>query len=200
MNPEIDAALEPAARERLMLVYGRPHVERNAFELIVESIFRWQQRDPIRASRWRVVFLGEDFPPSRVYPVQNAVVRGKVSLARYDDYLSRASVGVSLMLSPHPSYPPLEMAEAGLVTVTNDFEGRSLGLRFDNILSIERAEPFSLADAIEAAVMRAEPMIGGVWPRQRGRAPEIDPAAIFDADALAARLRRSISEAGVADA
>jgi hypothetical protein len=153
-----------------------------------------QQRDPIRASRWRIAFLGENFAPSQFYPVQNAQVPGKVSLAQYGDYLSRASVGVSLMLSPHPSYPPLEMAEAGLVTVTNEFEGRSLRRRFDDILSIELSEPAALADAIETAVARAEPMIGKFSPGRQGTAPVIDAAALFDAEALAVRLRRSITE------
>jgi O-antigen biosynthesis protein len=194
MNPELVSTLRAAPRERLLIVYGRPHVARNAFELIVDALFCWQQRDPIRASRWRIAFLGEDFPPSQLYPVQNAEVPGKVSLPQYGDYLSRASVGVSLMLSPHPSYPPLEMAEAGLVTVTNEFEGRSLRRRFDNILSIELSQPAALADAIETAVARAEPMIGKFSPRGQGTAPEIDAAALFDAEALAARLRRSITE------
>lgn len=194
INPELALGLHPAPRERLFLVYGRPHVARNTFELIIDALFCWQQRDPIRASRWRIAFLGEDFPPSRVYPVQNADVPGKVSLAQYGDYLSRASVGVSLMLSPHPSYPPLEMAEAGMITVTNDFEGRSLRGRFEDMITIEHPEPAALADAIEAAVARAEPMIGKVSSRRQGRAPEVDPAVRFDAETLAARLLGSIGE------
>ncbi|GLI91609.1 rhamnosyltransferase WsaF family glycosyltransferase [Methylocystis echinoides] len=194
INPQIDAALRPAPRERLMLVYGRPHVERNGFELIVDALFRWQQRDPIRASRWTLLFLGEGFPASWLYPVQNARVLGKASLADYADLLSRASVGVSLMLSPHPSYPPLEMAEAGLVAVTNDFEGRSLRRRFDDVMAVEDVDPLALAEAIEAAVARAEPLIGAITPRRQGRAPALDPDAIFDAGAVAARLRRQFTE------
>ncbi|MCX7900564.1 MAG: hypothetical protein N2444_10895, partial [Methylocystis sp.] len=106
LNARIDSLLAPKPREAIILVYGRTYVARNAFELICEALFRWQQRDPIRASRWRVVFLGEDFPNERLYPVQNAMVGGKATLDAYADYLNRALVGVSLMISPHPSYPP----------------------------------------------------------------------------------------------
>ncbi|MGJ0508994.1 MAG: rhamnosyltransferase WsaF family glycosyltransferase [Methylocystis sp.] len=193
MNAEISAALRAAPRERLMLVYGRPHVARNGFELICDAIFRWQQRDPIRASRWRIVFLGEEFPASQLYPLQNAVVAGKVDLARYADYLSRASIGVSLMLSPHPSYPPLEMAEAGLLTITNDFEGRSLRQRFDDIVCVEAPEPLALADAIESAVERMEPVIGRLTPRRERVSPKMDASALFDAARLAERLRGAAS-------
>ena len=189
MNGEISAALAPAPRERLMLVYGRPNVTRNAFELICDGLFRWQQRDPIRASRWRILFLGEEFPDTLLYPVQNAAVGGKASLADYAGYLSRASVGLSLMLSPHPSYPPLEMAEAGLLTITNGFEGKDLTRRFDNIMSLDRLDPAALADAIETAIARMEPNVGKIIPRATPRAQPHDAANVFDVEAFAERLR-----------
>lgn len=190
MNEQISAALDPAPRERLLLVYGRPNVSRNAFELICDGLFRWQQRDPIRASRWRILFLGEEFPDTLAYPVMNASVGGKVSLAAYASCLSRASVGVSLMLSPHPSYPPLEMAEAGLLTVTNRFEGKNLASRFDNIVSLDLLEPAALADAIESAVAAMEPRIGEIVTRVAPRAPALEDARIFDVALFAERLRQ----------
>ena len=92
--------------------------------------------------------------------MQNATVGGKARLDDYADYLSRALVGVSLMISPHPSYPPLEMAEAGLATITNAFAGKDLRRRFDNIVSPARLDPASLADLIEDTVARMEPFVG----------------------------------------
>ncbi|MCC3245481.1 hypothetical protein LG047_09130 [Methylocystis sp. WRRC1] len=189
INRRISAALAEKPRERLLLVYGRPTVNRNAFELICDGLFRWQQRDPIRASRWRIVFLGEDFPDTLLYPVVNASVGGKASLEGYADHLSRASVGVSIMISPHPSYPPLEMAEAGLTTITNGFEGKNLQRRFDNILSLERLDPASLADAIESAVAEMEPRIGSIIARATPKTPPRDETRLFDLAAFAERLR-----------
>jgi len=189
INERIAASLSTVPRERLLLVYGRPSVTRNAFELICDALFRWQQRDPIRASRWRIVFLGEEFPDTLVYPVMNATVGGKASLEDYADYLSRASVGVSIMISPHSSYPPLEMAEAGLKTVTNGFEGKNLHQRFDNIISIDMLDAASLADAIESAVAEMEPRIGELVARAIPKAPPHDPAHLFDLGAFAKRLR-----------
>jgi hypothetical protein len=174
-----------------MLVYGRPAVARNAFELICAALVIWQQRDPIRASRWSIVFLGEDFPDSLIYPVQNATVGGKARLEDYADYLNRALVGVSLMVSSHPSYPPLEMAEAGLATISNAFPGKDLRRRFDNIVAPARLDPLSLADSIEDAVRRMEPLVGAIVARQRHTAPSADATRLFDPYAVACELRRA---------
>ncbi len=183
-NEKVAAMLRPTPKERIILVYGRPAVIRNAFELICASICRWQQRDPIRASRWAIVFLGEEFEAALAYPVQNATVGGKATLSAYADYLNRASVGVSLMVSPHPSYPPLEMAEAGLLTIANDFTGKQMRRRCPDIVALERLDTETLAQAIENAVETMEPLIGKIAPRrvlqtpQDGSFPEPHPEEI----------------------
>ncbi|MBM3563427.1 MAG: hypothetical protein FJX48_09855 [Alphaproteobacteria bacterium] len=193
LNERIRERLANVPREPTMLVYGRPAVARNAFELICAALIIWQQRDPIRASRWNIVFLGEDFPDSLLYPVQNATVGGKARLDDYADYLNRALVGVSLMVSPHPSYPPLEMAEAGLATITNAFAGKDLRRRFDNIVSPARLDPMSLADAIEGAVRRVEPFVGAIIARQCHSEPPADATRVFDPRAVAATLRQAVA-------
>lgn len=193
INKKISDHLAPAPRERLILVYGRPSVPRNNFELVCDGLFRWQQRDATRASQWKIVFLGEDFDPKWLEPVQNASVGGNVTLDVYADHLNRASVGVSLMMSPHPSYPPLEMAEAGLTTVTNHFENKDLRRRFANIVSIERIDGDALADAIEQAVTRMEPLIGKFVPRQKPTELPIPRKARFNVRRLADVIDRDIA-------
>ena len=125
------------------------------------------------------------------YPVQNATVGGKASLEDYADYLSRALIGVSLMISPHPSYPPLEMAEAGLATITNGFAGKDLHRRFENITSLTCLDPRSLADAIEETVARMERSVGTIIPRQSASAPPHDAARLFDLKTFATKLREA---------
>lgn len=190
LNESIAARLEPRSRECTILVYGRPTVARNCFEIICEALTRWQQRDPIRASRWRIVFLGEAFETGLAYPVQNATVEGKVSLDAYADHLNRAAVGISLMVSPHPSYPPLEMAEAGVLTIANDYAGKDLRARFPDIVALRGLHPAELADAIYRAVSRAEPLIGKIAPRCVGAAPPSD-AVVATPQVIAALLREA---------
>jgi len=60
------------------------------------------------------------------------------------------------MLSPHPSYPPLEMAHSGILTITNSFAEKNLSSWHDNIYSLSRLAPEELAKAIETCVRRFE--------------------------------------------
>jgi Rhamnan synthesis protein F len=147
-------------KDRIILVYARPSTPRNAFEILVDGLCLWQQANPVIARSWRIVAAGEDFEPWRAEHVSNFEIVGKLSLDDYADVLCRAAVGISLMISPHPSYPPLEMAEAGMVTITNNYGEKDLTLRSDNILSLEMLTPQPLAVQIAQAVARAEPTIG----------------------------------------
>ncbi len=45
--------------------------------------------------------------------------------ADYARLLRAHDVGLALMYTPHPSLVPLEMASAGMVTVTNSFENKT---------------------------------------------------------------------------
>lgn len=190
LNAEIARLLALKPRERKILVYGRQTVARNGFELICAALTLWQQRDPIRASRWEILFLGESFVEELVYPVQNARIEGKVSLADYADRLSRASIGVALMFSPHPSYPPLEMAQAGLLTIANSFPGKDLRARCPSIFTLDVPTPESLGRAIEEAIARAEPLIGAITPRVP-LAPMRLPGPVANASEIADLLREA---------
>ena len=192
LNERIDKLLASKPRERLILVYGRPSVARNVFEIICAALHAWQQADPIRASRWKIVMLGQSFDLAHVYPLQNVLIEGKLSLERYADYLSRASVGLSLMLSPHPSYPPLEMAAAGLATIGNAFDGKNLAERFPEIVSLAAVTPDCLAEEIEKAAARMEMWIGEI-PRRGG---SDNPALPIREPTPPDRIARLIEAAG----
>ena len=153
LNERINLLLNPRPREKVLIFYGRPSTHRNLFEIICNALVLWQTRNPVSSSSWRVISLGEDYPKSWLYPIQNADVLGKITLEQYAYWLSRSSIGVSLMLSPHPSYPPLEMAEAGLMTITNDYAFKSMSSRFD-LMSLPYVDEETLADYIEICVTK----------------------------------------------
>jgi hypothetical protein len=146
ISETIGARLKPTVKEKIILVYGRPRVARNAFHVIVEGLRRWQGRAPERNCDWRIAFAGEDFDADLIAELENAVCLGKMPLDDYADLLNRSAIGVALMISPHPSYPPLEMASAGIVTITNNHESKDMSARADTILSIDLISPDSIAD------------------------------------------------------
>jgi hypothetical protein len=175
-------------KERIILVYARPSTPRNAFEILVDGLCLWQQANPIVARSWRIVAAGEAFESWRVGHVSNFEIVGKLPLEDYAAMLCRAAMGISLMLSPHPSYPPLEMAEAGLITLTNSYDGKDLSLRSDNIVSIDVLTPATLAEEIGKAISRAEPMIGATTEFGKISVPPC-AGAVYSVQAIACSLQ-----------
>lgn len=156
LHPRLAELIEPTRPEKLILAYGRPTVDRNCFELLCEGFRVWQARNPRVNCSYEIVFAGEEFDQARLKGLENARNVGKMSIEDYAGMLNRACAGVSLMISPHPSYPPLEMASAGCMTVTNTYDGKDLRLRSDRFVSVEGLTPTGLADAIDVAITRVD--------------------------------------------
>ena len=130
-----------------MLVYGRPGAPRNAFELVVAGLRIWAKTYP-HAGAWRLISLGARHGAISIAPNLSLTSRGKVSLEAYTDYLRRSAVGLSLMISPHPSYPPLEMAAFGVRVVTNNFANKDLSAKSPFIKSVGEVTPVRIAEAL----------------------------------------------------
>lgn len=138
-------------KEPVLMVYGRPGTERNAFGLILMALRLWVEQAPDQARRWQIVSAGEAFEPIDLGHGVTLHNLGKLSLDDYAQWLSRCAVGVSLMISPHPSYPPLEMASFGAQVITNRFALKNLSRLSSHITSLEVPAPQPLAQAIAQA-------------------------------------------------
>jgi lipopolysaccharide biosynthesis protein len=185
IDDKIKSGLQSCLKEKVILVYGRPNVARNAFGVIVEGLRRWQGRNPDENCRWRIVFAGEEFDDGLIAELENAECQGKLGLDSYTSILNRCAIGISLMISPHPSYPPLEMASAGATTITNSYEGKDMSARAPNIISIDVISPDAIADALDDArrKVRLDTLIDPVKIR-----PKPSPYPLFDAAKVAALL------------
>jgi glycosyltransferase involved in cell wall biosynthesis len=116
-----------AKRTRKLLFYCRPepHALRNMFDTGLIAL-----RNVVQAGAFR----GWEF-----HGIGTVSMTGKIKLAddvylellprldqeSYRKILKDYDVGLSLMCSPHPSLVPLEMAKAGMWTVTNGFANKS---------------------------------------------------------------------------
>jgi hypothetical protein len=156
LNDEVSERLEATVKQPLIVVYGRPETPRNLFEIAVEGLRLWQGRNPPQNCAYSVVFVGEDIRSAQISDVENARAVGKLALDEYASMLNRAAIGLSLMLSPHPSYPPLEMAAAGCVTITNSFDTKDLSRRAANMIALRSIAPEAVADALDDAVQRID--------------------------------------------
>ena len=151
------AQLMTSAREhkkqRQIVVYARPQERRNCFYVLRRALEEWSYSYP-RAREWKVVAVGAANVRMALKPGVQWENRAKLSIETYAGELARSAVGVSLMASPHPSYPPLEMAHYGALTITNSFPCKDLSSWHENIRSLEKLTPPALASAIADACDR----------------------------------------------
>ncbi len=156
-NPVLNNSLRPillnkinteVKKEKIILLYGRPSVQRNAFPLIIESLkaWVWEQED---ANQWVIYSAGEKHPDIDLGNNQKVISLGKLSLADYANLLLKSSVGISLMVSPHPSYPPLEMASFGLKVITNNYQSKDLSKCNHNFISLNSLKPKDISNVIK---------------------------------------------------
>lgn len=131
-----------------ILIYGRPSVERNLFPLIIQSLKFWAG-DYEFANEWKVYSAGEQHDPIDIGKGIKVESVGKLSLDEYADVLARSSIGISLMLSPHPSYPPLEMAMFGVKVITNTYANKNLTTLVSNISCPETLDPEDVSKEIK---------------------------------------------------
>lgn len=122
-------------RRKQMVIYGRPSKPRNAFSIILYVLEKWA-KSQIDAKEWNLVSVGESHENIEVG--EGIILRsvGKLTLKEYADLMLESYVGISLMISPHPSYPPLEMSTFGVKTITNSYESKNLTGFNENILSV----------------------------------------------------------------
>jgi hypothetical protein len=87
---------------------------------------------------------------------------GKLDLAAYGALLRDSAIGLSLMLSPHPSYPPLDMAHLGMLVLTNRFGTKDLAAWHENITSLGTLSAEAIATALAELTARfdADPGAG----------------------------------------
>ncbi len=152
-EPRLTAALRPfldeppRERTRRIVVYGRPETPRNAFPLIVDGLRQWAKTDP-KARSWKVESAGRKHPSIELAPGLRLRSLGKLELAAYGALLRESAVGLSLMISPHPSYPPLDMAHLGMLVATNRFAAKDLSTWHQNIRSLATLSAEGIAVAL----------------------------------------------------
>lgn len=154
-EPSPKALGKPA--KKVLLFYARPWVaRRNLFELGVVALRQAVASGHIDKESWEVWAMGEKMSP---VDLGNDVYLNPLPWMSFDDYARRvrtADLLLSLMLSPHPSYPPLEMAASGKLVVTNSYSVKSADRMRALSPNILVAEPnsSSIASTLGAAIGR----------------------------------------------
>ena len=127
VKPPVATELE-ARRSRRLLFYARPepHAARNMYDLGLLALGHAIQRGLIPPG-WELHGIGSLSSMKRVDIGSGATLTllRRSAQGEYAQVLRSYDVGLSLMYTPHPSLVPIEMASAGLMTVTNSFENKT---------------------------------------------------------------------------
>jgi WsaF, C-terminal domain/WsaF, N-terminal domain len=147
---------------RRLLFYGRPeqHATRNLYEIGVMALDAAVAAGHLAGIELAAV--GSVEPSGRRFylPRSGASVEmiPRASQSEYAQMLGSSDLGLALMYTPHPSLVPVEMALAGMVTVTNTFENKdqeSLAAISTNLIAAA-ATVEDIAAAVGAAADRLE--------------------------------------------
>ena len=136
-----------AATPRRLVFYARPRNPRNLFEMGLRVLRDAAAAGVFDGEPWEFLAIGQELPDLPLSP--RHVLRYQPWL-RYEDYgalLGSSDVLLSLMLSPHTSYPPLEMAAGGGLVVTNTYGPKTA------------AALAAISPAIHAAAPEVEPLV-----------------------------------------
>jgi O-antigen biosynthesis protein len=178
-------------KKKQILYYGRPNDRRNCFHLVKTAIERWSHEHP-NAKDWEVISVGAEHSPLSLSSGVRQRVLGKLTLDEYGQRLHEASVGMSLMASPHPSYPPLEMAYFGAITLTNNFAGKDLSAWHGNFRCLTDLSPAHLAQQLAQACATVEtnPEIGRQTPP--GKREYLEPFPASTLEGIGLMIQRAI--------
>jgi hypothetical protein len=153
---------------RRLLFYARPepHAARNMFELGMLALEK--------------AVLDGTFMDWKLYGIGTVNTQERLKLGHgtslelvprheqgsYAELLRAHDVGLSLMYTPHPSLVPIEMAAAGMLTVTNSFENKTPGAMAEISTNLITVDP--TLDGIAAGLRRATERVEDFEARARG--------------------------------
>ncbi|SLN56861.1 hypothetical protein ROJ8625_02841 [Roseivivax jejudonensis] len=145
-----DSPRSGGSQPRRLALYGRPEVPRNMYATSVEALARFLRDRELGPDDIELVSIGLPHAPLEMPNGVTLESLGKLPYEDYPAYLAGSDLGLSLMYSPHPSHPPIEMAASGMRVVTNGFGPKDLSRLTPAILSAD-PEPRALAAALSRA-------------------------------------------------
>jgi len=197
-SPSADQLAGRAPRK--LLFYARPeaHAARNMFELGLLALAR-AARDGAFAGGWELHGIGTVDRARRVSLGDGAALEliPRSAQSSYGELLAEHDVGLALMYTAHPSLVPIEMASAGMLTVTNSFENKTPEAMTAISTNLITAQP--TVAALARALAQATSGAGDLERRCAGSAVNwsTDWSRSFD-DALIGEVLAALQGAGVA--
>lgn len=138
-----------------LFFYARPQNPRNLFWTGLQLIDKAIQTGLIDTSDWDIYLAGSENYPGFVFSNGYEPIKvGVMDLNSYRDFLNKTDLTISLMYTPHPSYPPYDSLLSGCVVLTNSFENKSNFKESNNII-VTKLEPEDFLKNLDKAIRLA---------------------------------------------
>ena len=138
--------------------YARPNNPRNLFLLGLAVIDRAVNEGVLDLDQWEVLLVGKDIPGVTLGDGNNPQRCEELDWQAYADLVGTIDLGLSLMYTPHPSYPPLDLAASGAVVVTNKFGNKQDLFDYSRNIICADLDVESLVQALREGVALANAM------------------------------------------
>lgn len=102
-----------------LFFYARPNNPRNLYDVGVELLQKAVDRGILDMREWDIYCVGQNAPVIHFSAGKDSINMGQLSWTEYAKFLADVDLGLCLMYTPHPSYPPFDVASAGGVVLTN---------------------------------------------------------------------------------
>lgn len=130
-----------------IIFYGRPNKSRNAFHIGIEALCYVKK---YFGNNVRIISAGDSKWKPRNYNLDGIIENiGMLnSLNEVAELYRSSTMGLVFMLTPHPSYQPLEFMATGCITVTNANKGTNWLLQHNKNCMLTSLFPSDIAHTI----------------------------------------------------
>jgi O-antigen biosynthesis protein len=136
--------------------YARPNNLRNLFYVGIDIIERAVNEGILDLEQWDLLLVGKHIPN---VAFGNGYVPERcegLDWKAYADLIGTIDLGFCLMYTPHPSYPPLDLAASNAVVVTNKFANKQDLSNYSRNIICAELNAEALLSALRDGVALAE--------------------------------------------
>lgn len=145
----------PPGSRRNFFFYARPKNERNLYWRGLEAIRAAIEDGILEPENWNFYFVGRSIRETTLPRNVNPQVLQGLSWPDYAALVRNIDLGLCLMDTPHPSYPPLDLAASGAVVVTNTRGVKTSLVRYSENILAAKPSVESLRDALGEGALLA---------------------------------------------
>ena len=123
-----------------LFFYARPNNPRNLYPYGLYLIKQAIKSGLFPEEQWEIYFAGSEIPNIQTDIKSRIQYKGQMSWDEYAEFLREIDLAISLMYTPHPSYPPYDVACSGGIVVSNKCLNKTSMEECQNIILSDLAE------------------------------------------------------------